>query len=295
MDKYLLNNDSFTNKTTDNIDTISVKSKNVLQKHIYELVFGILVIAMFFLEQGRLAVKDQSIFVLIGNCAVLFVSTLIIDKIYWLKGDILGSETLVYKEISQKHRDVVDSLIDEDLQKLENECTKYNDELFDKTIRGILKAQAITYECYLKNYKGKDNKSIKKTNILSKRQQATIIKCNNLKLTPITSEQLTEMQEGDTFSYGGLGKNAYVVKKEHFRTVIISKIFTALIFSYLGVELLMDWSWASFGWFMFKVGIMVYTAIAAYLVSYMNRTRQCVDYKHKQLHFLCMFTHFKTE
>ena len=248
----------------------SDKGLKLFRSALFEFVAFVLLVALFFYENGTLIVKKQDLIVFVGNIAVMFILSMLFDSNYRIKGKLVGFSTEKYIKAYDELLAVKKSLSDDDLKRLDEKTEEYAENELEKRRRNYLYKNGITFSEFeeLRLSDDGDNKySAKK-----RRAVNYALKMKKSKLT--TAMLLSETDENDFIK---LGKSGRELDKIHNLKTVATYLVSAVVFAYFAVALSEDFSLAAFGWYMMKVCFLVFRGIKSYFESYMEVTEKRVE------------------
>ena len=248
----------------------SDKGLKLFRSALFEVVAFVLLVALFFYENGTLVVKKQDLIVFIGNIAVMFILSMLFDNNYRIKGKLVGFSTEKYIKAYDELLAVKKSLSDDDLRRLDEKTEEYAENELEKRRRNYLYKNGITlseFEELRLNDGGNKKYSAKK-----RRAVNYALKMKKSKLT--TAMLLSETDENDFIK---LGKSGRELDKIHNLKTVATYLVSAVVFAYFAVALSEDFSLAAFGWYMMKVCFLVFRGIKSYFESYMEVTEKRVE------------------
>lgn len=248
----------------------SDKGLKLFRSALFEVVAFVLLVALFFYENGTLVVKKQDLIVFIGNIAVMFILSMLFDNNYRIKGKLVGFSTEKYIKAYDELLAVKKSLSDDDLKRLDEKTEEYAENELEKRRRNYLYKNGITlseFEELRLNDGGNKKYSAKK-----RRAVNYALKMKKSKLT--TAMLLSETDENDFIK---LGKSGRELDKIHNLKTVATYLVSAVVFAYFAVALSEDFSLAAFGWYMMKVCFLVFRGIKSYFESYMEVTEKRVE------------------
>ncbi|MEG2001721.1 MAG: hypothetical protein RR107_01340 [Clostridia bacterium] len=246
----------------------SDKGGQIFQRAVFELVALILIVALFMFENGELIIKEQSIVVLMGNIAVMFILSILFDNNYRIKGKLVGFSTKRYQAAVKRLTDVTINLNDNDIKTLNEQIEKYVDEKESKDISQALYKVAVTKSDYDEKYKFLGSSELKKAGL--KRQQirgikkAKLVRRINLSPDSLMNEVNFSKTNFD------LGKSSKRLDVEHNVKSVTMYLFTAIVFAYFAVGLSKDLTIASVGWYLMKVCFLSFRGVKSYFESYLE-------------------------
>lgn len=248
----------------------SDKGLKLFRSALFEVVAFVLLVALFFYENGTLIVKKQDLIVFIGNIAVMFILSMLFDNNYRIKGKLVGFSTEKYIKAYDELLAVKKSLSDDDLRRLEEKTEEYAENELEKRRRNYLYKNGITLSEY-EELRLNDDRNKKYT---AKKRRAVnyALKMKKSKLT--TAMLLSETDENDFIK---LGKSGRELDKIHNLKTVATYLVSAVVFAYFAVALSEDFSLAAFGWYMMKVCFLVFRGIKSYFESYMEVTEKRVE------------------
>lgn len=248
----------------------SDKGLKLFRSALFEVVAFVLLVALFFYENGTLIVKKQDLIVFIGNIAVMFILSMLFDNNYRIKGKLVGFSTEKYIKAYDELLAVKKSLSDDDLKRLDEKTEEYAENELEKRRRNYLYKNGITLSEFEELRRSDDRN--KKYSAKKRRAVRYALKMKKTKLT--TAMLLSETDENDFIK---LGKSGRELDKIHNLKTVATYLVSAVVFAYFAVALSEDFSLAAFGWYMMKVCFLVFRGIKSYFESYMEVTEKRVE------------------
>lgn len=251
----------------------SDKGLKIFKSALFEVVAAVLLIALFFCENGTLTVKKQELIVFLGNIAVMFVLSMLFDNNYRIKGKLVGISTDRYKNAYEDLMSIKRELSDEDIDILDEKIEKYLDAEVTKKRKNVLYKSGLTltsFEEMLKMSEKERKAFCKDRKKLYAIKRALKIKRGSLS----TAKLLSETEEKDFVKIGKSGKE---LDKIHNVKNAVTYLLSASVFAYFAVGLSQDFSLAAFGWYMMKACFLVFRGIKSYFESYIEVTETEVE------------------
>ncbi len=276
-----------TNQRLENLVDLTEKKGKSLERAIFEMVALFLIVAMFFFENGYLIVKQQSIVILLGNIAVMFIVTLLFDTNYRLKGKLYGFSSKKYVEARDRLQGVTTSLSDDDIKNLRENIDTFKEEKENRDICEKLYRVGIAKKDYDEKYKFLDSGSLKKAN-LTKKQIKAISKAVKVRKISLSAEMLmSDINFNDKKFL--IGKSQGQLDKIHLAKSVTMYLLTAVLFAYFAVGLSKEFNLASLGWYLLKVCFLGFRGVKSYFEAFLEVTDRQVKRLQNQASYIEFF------
>lgn len=251
----------------------SDKGLKIFKSALFEVVAAVLLIALFFYENGTLTVKEQDLVVFFGNIAVMFILSMLFDNNYRIKGKLVGISTERYKNALESLSRIKRSLTDEDIKRLDEKIEDYRESELEKRRKSVLYKSGVTYVEY-EAMRKMTASEMRKTGIDLKKRRAVKRALSMKKLDLSTAKLLSDAKDGELIS---IGKSGRELDKAHNIKTAITYLLSAAVFAYFAVGLSKDFNLAAFGWYMLKACFLIFRGIKSYFESFMEVTEKQTD------------------
>ncbi|MEG2541254.1 MAG: hypothetical protein RSB59_05760 [Clostridia bacterium] len=249
------------------------KLRDFFKNNIGYFIVGFVVIIYVLTAFITIGKTGKTVSQIIADGAVVFFLGFAINRIFDLQGMMNGDRDERVVNTVRLHGEIV-TRVAPYIDKLDEWCDVKNKEALRVQRTKILASEGIKYESYF----GQDgvartyeiNKERLKDKFFRKaelRRMRCYYKALKIKLTPLTAGALT--------SEGGKHQDPYYLgrTKEQYETKtsisgILSKVFTACLFGYYGVELIKDFNYASLIWTALQVGVFLIMGVIKMYQSY---------------------------
>ena len=208
----------------------------------------------------------KSIGQILTDGAVTFFLGFCINRIFEAQGFMNGDRDEKVVATVKLHGEIVDK-ISSNIDKLDKWCSEQNAENLKLQRTKVLAQEGMKYEDYFGENgeaKGYEVDEEKMKSPYQKSFEQKRLKCYKralrLKLTPIIANELTSEGGKQTDPYY-LGKTKSQYEKKASASNIISKVATACIFGYFGVELVSDFNIADLVWTALQVCTFLITGV----------------------------------
>lgn len=244
-----------------------------------------------FLEMGK---SGKSIGEIITDSAVFFFLGCLVTRMLDLQGLSEGERDERVIRTLQLHGETVEG-ISAHIEELDDWCDDKNEAALKMQRKKILARECLRYDdCFgedgiAKPYKF-DDKKMKNTLLAreEKRRYRCYIKAVRLKLTPLSSSDLTsEGGRADDPNYLGRTKAQYESQTRYWD--IFMRLGTALVFGYYAVDLLDDFSYANIIWRALQVAMLLLMGSIRRNMSYSFMTDEYRSRVIKKIDFLQKF------
>lgn len=249
------------------------KVRDFFRNNIGYFIVGFVVIVYILTAFITIGKTGKSISQIIADGAVVFFLGFTINRIFDLQGIMNGERDERVISTVKLHGEVV-TRVAPYIDRLDKWCEIKNKEALQVQRTKILASEGMKYSDYFNEdgvaYLFEGNKDRSKDKFLRKtetRRMNCYFKALKIKLTPLTAGTLTS--EGGKHQdpyYLGRTKEQYEVKTSVGG--ILSKIATACLFGYYGVELVRDFNYASLIWTALQVGVFLIMGVIKMYQSY---------------------------
>lgn len=266
---------------------IENKRNNVFRKAVFEVVAIALIIAMFLFENGELIVKDQPLFVLLGNIAVMFILTILYDNNYRIKGKLTGYSSPNFINARRKLSELTSNMSDEDIEKLNCGVKKHIEERYRSDLATKLYKIGISINEFDSKYKLMSRRQLKKSGINFERRVG-IKQAKRIKTIKISAEALL-CEASFSKNKFDLGKSRKQLDIEHNVRASIMYMLSTMVFTYFTVEVVTSFSIATMGWYLMKITFLAFRGVKSYYDSYLEITQKITKRLENQAKYLEYF------
>jgi hypothetical protein len=270
------------------------KFKDFARQALSYVVIGL--VCLVYLCTAFLTIEKtgKSVYRILADGAIVFLLGFFIDQLFSIQGLMTGETDQRFINTANLHAETVVK-ISPNIDKLDEWCREKNAENLREQRTRILAAEGLKYSDYFNEDGSAKEFAVDKGKLSSRvcrRFELRRIKCYEkalrLRLSTISAGELTsEGNKSDDPYYLGRTKGDY--SRQMNLSEVVSKIGTALIFGYYGVELITDFSYANLIWTALQVVTFLLMGVARKYHASMFITGEFRGRLVKKINFLEMF------
>ena len=266
--------------------------KTQIKKYIYDLVAGGIILAIIAASLNAFGFYDfsgENVWKEISNFFVdwipYFIASILLHSTTYEKGVFTGKQSTKYVDMAVEYSKIVNNLTGEQLDKLDDFCSEYNDKALKDLQTKILKQSGISYETYVNKYLNMSKKEIEKQCI--KEQFETIMKAKDCKIKGINANKLLSQSEADDITDTGSTEHQLAKRYKIISTirVFVSTLCTAFVVA----KDLTEWGWSGLIIVIFKVLYVFGRSYMGYFRGYKDITVDVVSSLGRKVAILKMF------
>lgn len=274
------------------VTNLTETGKAQIKRYIYDLVSCGIILAIIAASLNAFGFNDFSdgnIWKETGDFFVdwvpYFIASVLLHSTMYEKGTFTGKQTGSYIDMANAYSKIVNSLTGDELDKLDDFCTEYDEKALKDLQTKILKRSGISYENFVNKYLNMSNKDIKKTCI--KEHYKTIIKAKNCKIKGINANKLLSQSEADDVT--DIGNTERELAKRYKVSSTIKVLITTLCTALVVAKDIAEWGWSGLIIVVFKVLFVFGRSYMGYFTGYKDITVDVVSSLGRKCDILKMF------
>ena len=252
----------------DTVNTIS----NGIKKNIYDIVAGIIIIAILAASLHVFGLTDLSdpdqLPILLMDWLPYLAAAVLLNTDLYQKGVFVGKSVKTYLSTSNAYNKTVNELSGKQLDVLPEFCAEYNDKALIRVQREMLKAEGISYEYFDTELRKLSEEDLFKR--YPKRLAKLILRVKYVKVKGVNVNIL--LSSFDVKDSTDLGKTEMALSNSHTIWSTLRYIFTTLLMSFIIINDLSQWGWSILIVVVFKIAFLVSGTLMSYFKGYNNIT-----------------------
>ena len=263
-------------------EDLLIRARDFFFRNLAMLIVALACCVYLFHGLITLSSTGRTVAEIVVNSILAFVFGYGISILMGSQGLQRGEMSDIVQKTMSLHARTVAS-ISPKIEKLDEWCQKQTENQMRQARVAILRAAGIKIEDYDEYYIHGDvppqyrlhdgdviteKERAENWDNLPKHKRRAVRRALRLKLTPLTASVLTNEGRtvyGDPYNFGD--SKASFKRKQDLRK-LVTRVGTALLFGYYGVQLAMDWSWSAFLWSCLQVGAFLVMGSITLLSNY---------------------------